>query len=218
MRLRCPLCELPHPEPAGDGTTPADGVKTPRGAVVAAERAGNKPPGNVTIARRVLASMFLLGWVVVAWVSYQTPYLQACSDQIARVGNSPLIRSCEPLSLVDAPMLVLLVAGVILLLPDLTAIEIPGFLRLERQVAEQGRRQDELFRMIQEVKFDIRAIQNIDFRPTTNIYNQTAERTAKAQRLIDENSEKNKLFAEQEEQLVQGLPERDDQSDDADAT
>lgn len=114
-------------------------------------------------------------------------------------------------------MLVLLVAGIILLLPDLTAIEIPGFLRLERQVTEQARRQDELFRMIQEVKLDIRAIQNIDFRPTMNIYNDTAERTAKAQRLIDVNSEKNKLFAEQEEQLVQEFPERNDQSDDADA-
>jgi hypothetical protein len=83
-------------------------------------------------------------------------------------------------------MLVLLVAAVLLLLPDVSSIEIPGIVRLEREVAEQRR-----------------IIQNLRFQ--SNIYNiNERERTvAKITQLVDENPDKFKSFMEEDEQLVQ---------------
>lgn len=188
-----------------DAAPPLAGPATSRGKV-----------RKLAIARRLTAAAFLLAWVVVAWVSYQTPYLHSCSEQVVRVGSSPLVRSCDPLSLLDAPMLVLLVAAVLLLVPDMSAIEVPGILRLERQVAEQSRRQDELSRMFQDLKLDIRSHQNIDFKPIIVTANEAAETATALQRLMYGKSDKDRVFARAEELLADGPPERDDQSDAAD--
>lgn len=103
---------------------------------------------RLTNARRGAAAALLLGWLVVVWVSFQTPYLRTCDDQIARVGGAALARSCRPLSITDAPTLALLVGAAVLLFPDLSALEIPGLFRLERQLKEQTKRQDEIVAMI----------------------------------------------------------------------
>jgi hypothetical protein len=54
-----------------------------------------------------------------------------------------LATSCRRLSISDAPSLALLAAACAFLLPDLSAIEVPGLFRLERQLKKQGRRQVE---------------------------------------------------------------------------
>jgi hypothetical protein len=46
-------------------------------------------------------------------------------------------------------MLALLVSAGILLLPDVSALEIPGVLRLERKLEENTRRQEDLVAMVQ---------------------------------------------------------------------
>jgi hypothetical protein len=100
------------------------------------------------MTRRVAASTLLLGWVAVLWISFETGSLQTCDDQIARVGGAGLVRSCRPLSITDAPALAILVVAGIFLLPDLSALEIFGVFRLERQLKEQARRQEDIAAMI----------------------------------------------------------------------
>jgi hypothetical protein len=63
-------------------------------------------------------------------VSAWTTHLQVCSDEVARVGSTALVKSCDSLSITDAPSLALLVVVGVLLLPDLSSIEIPGILRV----------------------------------------------------------------------------------------
>ena len=101
------------------------------------------PPSRLTIARRGAVVALLAGWLVVLWISFETPYLHTCDDEVARVGSVALATSCRPLSITDAPTLALVVAAFLLLLPDLTALEIPGLFRLERQLKEQDVRQQE---------------------------------------------------------------------------
>lgn len=106
----------------------------------------------MAVARRGLAAALVLGWLAVVWVSFQTPYLHICDDQVARVGGAALVRSCRPLSITDAPMLALLVGAGVLLLPDVSALEIPGVLRLEKQLKETARRQEDLVAMVQRLE------------------------------------------------------------------
>lgn len=98
----------------------------------------------------------VLGWLVVLWVSFQTHYLHICHDQIARVGSVALQNSCQPLAITDAPTLALLVGAAVLLLPDLSALEISGIFRLERQLKEQARRQDDIVAMIHKLEMSQR--------------------------------------------------------------
>ena len=53
----------------------------------------------------------------------------ACEEQFARVGSAPLVEACHPLSMTDAPVLALVIVAGLLLLPDLSALEIPGVVR-----------------------------------------------------------------------------------------
>jgi hypothetical protein len=50
-----------------------------------------------------------------------------------------------------APVLVLLVCAVVLLLPDVSSVEIPGIVRIENQIKEQANRQEELLRLVQNI-------------------------------------------------------------------
>ncbi len=127
----------------------------------------------------------LLGWVVVVWVSFQTSYLHTCDDQVARVGGEALVRSCRPLSITDTPTLALLVAVGVLLLPDLSALEIPGVLRLERQIKEQAKRQDEIVAMVH--RLEVAQHQEV------NVY-AAATDAAKVVELAAQQEEKRRLF------------------------
>jgi len=106
-------------------------------------------------ARRALAGVLLAGWLAMLMVSAWTTHLQVCSDQVARVGTAALVKSCGSLSITDAPSLALLVVVVILLLPDLSSLEIPGVLRVERKLEEQTKRQEDIAAMIQRLELSV---------------------------------------------------------------
>lgn len=100
-------------------------------------------------ARRGLAAVLLAGWLAALVISTFTSQLQVCSDEVARVGGTALAKSCGSLSFTDAPSLAVLVIVGMLLLPDLSSLEIPGIVRVERKLEEQARRQDDIVAMIQ---------------------------------------------------------------------
>jgi hypothetical protein len=122
---------------------------------------GAEKASRLTYVRRAGVATLLLSWLAVIWVSFQTPYLKTCDDQIARVGTVALPRSCRPLSITDAPTLALLVGAGILLFPDLSALEITGLFRLEKQIKEQAKRQEEI----------VALIQNLEVSQHLNFYN-----------------------------------------------
>lgn len=106
--------------------------------------AGPQRVPTLVKARRAAVAILLAGFVTAIWVSFGTSHLRACGDLVARVGSAPLVPSCRPLSVTDAPMLAVLIVAAVLLLPELSALEIPGVIRLERQLKEQARRQDDI--------------------------------------------------------------------------
>jgi hypothetical protein len=71
----------------------------------------------------------------------------------------------------------------LLFLPDLTSLEIPGILRVERKLDEQARRQDEIASMIQRLELSIAQ------RVEVNI-NDVGSMTARVVRLADQQEEK----------------------------
>jgi hypothetical protein len=141
--------------------------------------------GKLAVARRILAGLLVAAWIAATWISFETSYLQVCTDQIVRVGNAPLVRSCDPLSLTDAPLLVLVGAAVLLLLPDVSSLEIPGILRLERRIESQVNRQEKI---AEEIKNLVQ--QNQHQRQESNVYvlaseaNRLATGAAEATRLV----------------------------------
>ena len=146
-----------------------------------------KKTSGWTKARRTTAAVILLGWVVVVWVSFQTRFLHTCDDQVARVGNVALVRSCRPLSITDTPSLALLVGAGVLLFADLSVFEIPGVLRLERKVKEQAKRQDEIVAMVHRLEVAQHQRQEI------NVYT-AAEGAARIVELAAQQAEKRHLF------------------------
>lgn len=105
--------------------------------------------------RRGLAGVLLTGWLAMLMVSAWTTQLQVCNDEVARVGSTALVKSCGSLSITDAPSLALLVVVGILLFPDLSSLEIPGVLRVERKLEEQAKRQEDIAAMIQRLELSI---------------------------------------------------------------
>lgn len=136
-------------------------------------------------ARRGLAAVLLLGWLVILMVSALTSHLQVCTDQVARVGSVALARSCGSLTFTDAPSLAVLVIVGILLLPDLSSLEIPGVLRVERKIEEQTRRQDELAAMIQRLDVSQRMRVEVNY----NQVGSTSVRVGELAALQDEKRE-----------------------------
>ena len=120
--------------------------------------------GWLTVTRRLLAACLFGAGLGLVSVSSLTSSLHTCVDQIARVGTVPTVRTCDPLSITDAPILVLLIGAVALLVPDLmkhlTGLEIPGVLRIESKVEEQGRRQEDIMRLIQQIQVSQNQNQN----------------------------------------------------------
>jgi hypothetical protein len=103
-----------------------------------------------------VAAFFFAAALVFIFVSNFTHYAQDCTDQIARVGTVPTIRSCGPMSITDAPIIALLIGAVMLLLPDVSSVEIPGIVRIENQIKEhedrQEKRQEELIGLVQNIR------------------------------------------------------------------
>lgn len=56
------------------------------------------------------------------------------------------------MSITAAPIIALLIGAVVLLLPDVASIEIPGIVRIESQIKEQTRKQDELIGLVQNIR------------------------------------------------------------------
>jgi hypothetical protein len=63
------------------------------------------------------------------------------------------------MSITAAPVVVLLLGALLLLVPDVASIEIPGVVRVESQIKEQARRQEELIGIVQNIRMSQR--QNI---------------------------------------------------------
>lgn len=140
---------------------------------------------GLVAARRGLVAILLLGWLIVLGISTFTHHLQVCSDEVARVGSTALARSCGSLSFTDAPSLAVLVICGILLLPDLSSLEIPGVLRVERKLDEQARRQDDIVAMIQ--RLDVS--QHVEVN-----YNEVSSRSARVGELVALQDEKREQF------------------------
>jgi hypothetical protein len=56
------------------------------------------------------------------------------------------------MSITAAPVLALLIGAVVLLLPDVSSVEIPGIVRIENQIKEQASRQEELIGLVQNIR------------------------------------------------------------------
>jgi hypothetical protein len=83
---------------------------------------------------RWLAAVLLLvagavGLIVSGWA--------VCEDRLAAVGNQAVVRVCHSPALTDVPVLTGLLVVLLLLLPDLAEIGIPGFISLKRRVDDQ---------------------------------------------------------------------------------
>jgi hypothetical protein len=107
---------------------------------------------HATGIRRLVAACFFAAALALTLVSSFTHYAQTCTDQIARVGTVPTVRSCDPMSITAAPIIALLIGAVMLFLPDVASVEIPGVVRIENQIKEQVRRQEELIGLVQNIR------------------------------------------------------------------
>jgi len=146
---------------------------------------------NITI-------VLVLGSLALVWVSFLTPYLHTCDDQVARVGRLALVQSCRPLSVTDPPVLAMLIAAGLLLFslfPDLSALEIFGVFRLERQLKEQAEEQEKRHGDTMDAIHRLEVSQKVSQQLQVNVVaEKTAETAARVGELAALQDEKREHF------------------------
>ena len=152
------------------------------------DRQGRKPTGHLAKTRRGAAAVALLGVLFVVWLSFLTSHLQTCDDQVARVGNAALVKSCRPMAVTDAPVLTLLIVAGLLLWPELAALEIFGVFRLERRLEEQAKRQEDIVAMVH--RLEVSQQQRTQVTTTLNVTSATAARAGELVAIQDEKRER----------------------------
>ena len=112
-------------------------------------------------------------WLTVAvlllWGGYQLMWdkvADICSDQLA--DNSSVVKVCEPIGLTDPRIAWILLIVLLLLLPDLSEIELAGALSLKRAVTEVQRENENLRSDVQQLR--ITTSQIAHQQQQTNIY------------------------------------------------
>lgn len=143
-------------------------------------RVGRWLAAHLQLLRRLGAAGFFAAALALTLISSFTSHLQVCAEQIARVGTVPAVRTCDSMSIDTAPILIMVIAAGICLLPEWSVFEIPGILRVEKKVEEQGRRQEEVVRLLQQI--NVSQSQNI---------------TLAILRSIDELGDKGAIFMQQ---------------------
>lgn len=122
----------------------------------------------------------VFSWATIFWVSQLTPHLRVCDRQIAQVGSRALVEDCHALKFADAQMISLVAIALLLLLPDVAALEVPGIFRLERKLEEQGRRQEEILAKMQQIT-NVHVYQNRDPLRTVQIMELVSQQDEKRQ-------------------------------------
>lgn len=95
--------------------------------------------GWARYTRRTLAALLVLwgGWMLL-WGRVE----DVCRDQVA--DNSAVVQTCEPIALTDPRLVWVVLAVLLLLLPDLSEIELGGVFSLKRAVAEVKEENEQL--------------------------------------------------------------------------
>jgi hypothetical protein len=96
---------------------------------------------NATWSRRLrwsLAALVLVVGIAITGIGWRV-----CEDKLATTGSSAVARVCRPPTITDPPVAAGLFLVLLLLLPDLAEIGIPGFVTLKRRVEEQQARVEE---------------------------------------------------------------------------
>ncbi len=99
--------------------------------------------------RRCAAFLVFVGAVAAYVASRSDQDLRLCSDVVASVGTKALVEQCRPLSLTDLVPLVAL--SLVLLVPDISELSIPGLGGVKFRMEQQERRQDDLEARLVEV-------------------------------------------------------------------
>lgn len=90
------------------------------------------------LIRRGIAYLLAAGLVVVVIGSFFG--LHVCRDALATVGTKAVVQTCGPIGVLDLAPAAVLIA--LLLIPDLSQVDLFGVISLHREVQEVGRKQE----------------------------------------------------------------------------
>jgi hypothetical protein len=114
------------------------------------------------------------------------------------VGRLALVQSCRPLSVTDPPVLAMLIAAGLLLFslfPDLSALEVFGVFRLERQLKEQAEEQEKRHGDTMDAIHRLEVSQKVSQQLQVNVVaEKTAETAARVGELAALQDEKREHF------------------------
>jgi hypothetical protein len=123
----------------------------------------------LAVTRRVTAVMILL-----IGLAYALGNWRVCEDKLATVGTNAVVRICRPPILSDIPIACGLLLVLLLFLPDLSEIGIPGFVSLKRQVEDHKSKIADLDTKINStVELHQAVAQTVDPQASANIINYT---------------------------------------------
>lgn len=120
---------------------------------------------HVATAVRRLLAILAIAFVVLGVVrSYVFDDARVCREVVA--SDTGKVEVCGPVGLEDVPALgVMLLVGVLLLLPDMSEVSIPGLVTLKRAVQEQAKQTEALTREVANISLNMRQETNLNFYP-----------------------------------------------------
>jgi hypothetical protein len=119
-----------------------------------------------TMIRRGVA--YLLAGALVAVVIGGYFGLHVCRDAIATVGTKAVVQTCGPIGVIDLAPAAVLIA--LLLIPDLSQIDLFGVISLHREVREVGRKQERVETELVQVRNAVNQAVNQSQAATQNMH------------------------------------------------
>jgi hypothetical protein len=104
--------------------------------------------GWATVIRRGIAYLLAVALVGVVIGGYFG--LHVCRDAIATVGTKAVVQTCGPIGVIDLAPVAVLIA--LLLIPDLSQVDLFGVISLHREVKEVGRKQEQVVSELVQVR------------------------------------------------------------------
>lgn len=127
----------------------------------------SKPNGsgwNATRWRLAIASILTAAPIAAVVLSHFISAMEVCEELVA--DNGQVVRTCNPITAIDLPLLGLWVLLILLiLLPDFSELSIPGLISLKREVRDVASAVDRVEGQIS---------QYMSFNPTIEFHNHTA--------------------------------------------
>jgi hypothetical protein len=137
-----------------------------------------------TVVRRSAGLVLAVAAATGAFISNTTQHFQSCHDDLATVGDVPVVHVCGPIQPTDSASIAVVLLELLLWAPDLSEAEFLG-VKWKRRLEQAVEAQEALERKVNDLTLTVRSVQALQVNVGTGQWDQGALKAALADALDD---------------------------------